>query len=254
VVKASPSELEGLESQASQAGLTILAASVPFNLESGTVPSIPSTNFPVTLSASFDTTSEAAVAALRAALIAGHTVEIDVHGSGEEIWERLEDLLTKATADRVDTGLIILSNVLPPPHDLDLPIVKLLTHPVYHSYQNHVATLSLFPRVYLSYIPPAWNAPTPPVPQDAAVTSKDKKEWKRRIKMYLGPAVEAFGFERIVFGSAPSPLSRAYSNAGDWYEIAREALAELGVDQESVDAVFGDNAQRIYGAPSDERA
>jgi predicted TIM-barrel fold metal-dependent hydrolase len=66
----------------------------------------------------------------------------------------------------------------------------------------------------------------------------------------VGPAVEAFGFERIVFGSAPSPVSGARSNAGDWYEIAREAFAELGVDQESVDAVFGGNAQRIYAAAS----
>ena len=115
------------------------------------------------------------------------------------------------------------------------------------------------------------------MPQGAAVASKEKKEWKRRIKMYgellvhirflsplssidfdlvlqVGPAVEAFGFERIVFGSAPSPVSRAQSNAGDWYEIAREAFAELGVDQESVDAVFGGNAQRIYAAESNGRA
>jgi hypothetical protein len=155
--------------------------------------------------------------------------------------------------------------------------VKLLTHPFYHSYQSHIATLSFFPRAYLSYVPPAWNAPTPSIPQDAAVTSKEKKEWKRRIKMYrelhslcfclpfhplidlvcssVGPAVEAFGFERIIFGSAPSPVSRAQSNAGDWYEIAREAFAELGVDQESIDAVFGGNAQHIYAAAgSDGRA
>ncbi|KAI0276359.1 hypothetical protein BGY98DRAFT_985921 [Russula aff. rugulosa BPL654] len=43
------------------------------------------------------------------------------------------------------------------------------------------------------------------------------------------PAVETFGSERIIFGSAPSPVSRAQSNAGDWYEIARESFAELGV-------------------------
>ena len=70
----------------------------------------------------------------------------------------------------------------------------------------------------------------------------------------VGPAVEAFGFERIIFGSAPSPVSRAQSNAGDWYEIAREAFAELGVDQESIDAVFGGNAQGIYAAGSNGRA
>jgi hypothetical protein len=87
------------------------------------------------------------------------------------------------------------ANILPPPHNLDLPIVKLLTHPSYHSYQSHIATLSLFPRVYLSYVPPAWNATTPPIPQDASAASKANKEWKRRIKMYrelLGAFVSPF--------------------------------------------------------------
>jgi predicted TIM-barrel fold metal-dependent hydrolase len=70
----------------------------------------------------------------------------------------------------------------------------------------------------------------------------------------VGPAVEAFGFGRLIFGSAPSPVSRAQSNASDWYEIGREAFAELGVDQESVDAVFGGNAQLIYAAGSNGRA
>jgi predicted TIM-barrel fold metal-dependent hydrolase len=69
----------------------------------------------------------------------------------------------------------------------------------------------------------------------------------------VGPAVEAFGFERIIFGSAPSPVSRAQSNAADWYEIASEAFTGLGVDQESIDAVFGGNAQRIYAAGSNGR-
>jgi len=70
------------------------------------------------------------------------------------------------------------------------------------------------------------------------------------VRSSVGPAVEAFGFGRILFGSAPSPTSHASSNAGDWYEIAREAFAELGVDQDSVDAVFGGNAERIYVASS----
>ncbi|KAI0305556.1 hypothetical protein B0F90DRAFT_1699027, partial [Multifurca ochricompacta] len=209
VVKASESELEGLEPQASEVGVTILAVSIPFNLESGTIPSIPQTKYPVTFTASFNGASDAAVAALRAALKADHIVDIDVSDLGDESWEKLEDLLTKATTDGLGTGNIILSNILPPPHDIDLPIVKLLTHPTYQSYQSHVATLSLFPGVYLSYVPPAWNAPTPSTPspgQDSVATSKEKKEWKRRVKMYLGPAVEAFGFERILFGSSPSPV------------------------------------------------
>jgi predicted TIM-barrel fold metal-dependent hydrolase len=59
--------------------------------------------------------------------------------------------------------------------------------------------------------------------------------------------LEAFGYSRIIFGSAPSPSSDASSNAGDWYEIARECLAELGVEQEAVDAVFWVNAEKAYG-------
>jgi hypothetical protein len=62
--------------------------------------------------------------------------------------------------------------------------VKLLTHPSYQSYPSHIATVSLFPRVYLSYVPPAWDAPTPPIRQDTAVASKERKDWKRKIKMY----------------------------------------------------------------------
>jgi len=97
-----------LESQASEAGVDVLAVSIPFDLDSRSIPSVPSTKYPVTFTASFDNISDAAVAALRAALSAGHTVEIDVQGSGEEGWERLEDLLTKATVDRINTGLVIL--------------------------------------------------------------------------------------------------------------------------------------------------
>ena len=39
-------------------------------------------------------------------------------------------------------------------------------------------------------------------------------------------------------GSVPSPVSRLLSNVGDCYEITRDAFAELGVDQESVDTAF----------------
>ncbi len=67
-----------------------------------------------------------------------------------------------------------------------------------------------------------------------------------RVHLLVGPAVEAFGFERIIFGSAPSQTSRAPSSASDWYEIARESFAELGVDQDGVDAVFCGNAKRVY--------
>ena len=85
------------------------------------------------------------------------------------------------------------ANILPPPDDLTLPIVKLLTHPTYRSYQSHTASLSLFANLFVNFLPPAWGAPTPPTPAppssanaEKAVeeANKLKNEWKRRIKMY----------------------------------------------------------------------
>ncbi|EIM82657.1 uncharacterized protein STEHIDRAFT_63958 [Stereum hirsutum FP-91666 SS1] len=150
------------------------------------------------------------------------------------------------------SSILHLANILPPPHDLSLAIVKLLSHKTYRFYQSQIATLSLFPSLHLKFLPPAWNAPTPPTPGKEVTDEegKEKKEWKRRIKMYLGPAVEAFGFQRIIFGSAPSTSSSSSSNAADWYEIARESFAELGVEQVDVDNVFGGNAVRVYGKES----
>ena len=63
----------------------------------------------------------------------------------------------------------------------------------------------------------------------------------------VAPVIEAFGSERIIFGSSPSSSSKARSQAGDWYEIARESLAETGIEQEFVDAIFYVNAERVYG-------
>jgi hypothetical protein len=78
-------------------------------LESGTIPTIPSTKLRVAFTASFTSTSDAAVATLQAALKAGHVINIDVQDSGEESWEKLEDLLTKATAELPNNaGYIVL--------------------------------------------------------------------------------------------------------------------------------------------------
>lgn len=64
----------------------------------------------------------------------------------------------------------------------------------------------------------------------------------------VSPVVEAFGYQRILFGSSPCPTSKAPSNASDWYEIARESLAELGIEQESINGVFSSNAKVVYGS------
>lgn len=59
--------------------------------------------------------------------------------------------------------------------------------------------------------------------------------------------MEAFGYQRIIFGSSPSSSSKGPSNVGDWYELARESLTELGIEQDFVDAVFYGNAAKAYG-------
>ena len=63
----------------------------------------------------------------------------------------------------------------------------------------------------------------------------------------VGPVLEAFGFQRIIFGSSPLPSSNIDSRIADWYALARESFAELGVEQDAIDAVFFDNAKRAYG-------
>jgi len=53
-----------------------------------------------------------------------------------------------------------------------------------------------------------------------------------------------------MFGSSPSLSSRTPSNVADWYEISRESLAELGLEQDLIDAVFAGNASNVYGKRS----
>ncbi|TFK84119.1 hypothetical protein K466DRAFT_589170 [Polyporus arcularius HHB13444] len=260
---------------AASSSTPVLAIAVPFKLEDG-VPAAPpsylapssSSKPPIVLSATFSTSSQPAIDALAWALKQGFTVNIDIQSDLQQDsgWESFEDFLTKATASPDAKGKIILSNILPPPDDLTIPIVKLLTHPTYRSYQAHTASLSLFANLFVNFLPPAWGAPTPPTPapladahahadaeKAAADADKLKKEWKRRLKMYIGPAIEAFGFQRVLFGSSPAALltgTSPASSAGDWYELARESFAELGVEQEAIDAVFAQNAKAVYGAES----
>ena len=63
----------------------------------------------------------------------------------------------------------------------------------------------------------------------------------------VGPAVEAFGFERILWGSAPTASTSALS-LSEWYELSRESWAELGIEPECIDALFYENATRLYGS------
>ncbi|CAE6431934.1 unnamed protein product [Rhizoctonia solani] len=253
--------------------LGIIGLSVPYPL-SGPPPEL-TAPVPITYSFTLKQSSEALVDALKWASDK-HAVDINVQldlANNEQSWESLEELISKVVSrpdqqedeadlspkPKPDLKPIVLSNLLPPPGALAVPTVKLLSHPMYLAYQAHIASLSFNRNVYLKYLPPDWHTPTPTSPLPGSkptdpegsvrdLDSEEKKEWKRRTKMYLGPAIEAFGYSRLVFGSSPSTTSTSTSNAGDWYQIAKESVAELGVDQEGLDAVFGTNAKTIYGA------
>ncbi|KAH9940393.1 uncharacterized protein BXZ73DRAFT_88651 [Epithele typhae] len=256
-----PTDVEKIitELSSDSSSTPVVAIAVPFKLEDGVPATTPSylasgsSSTPaIVLTTTFTETSSEAIAALEWALKQKFTVNIDVQSGLEEEngWEAIEDFLTKATADAEAKGKIILSNIVPPPDDLTLPIVKLLTHPTYRNYQSRTASLSLFANLFINFLPPAWGAPTPPTP---APPPPESQEWRRRIKMYLGPTVEAFGFQRILFGTSPAApltgMSQA-SKAGDWYELARECFVELGVEQDAIDAVFAGNARLVYGPPA----
>ncbi|KAG5648527.1 hypothetical protein DXG03_003138 [Asterophora parasitica] len=206
---------------------------------------------PTSLSTVFNESTSEGVESLRWALGRGRPVDVDIQAAiSDAVLESFEDIISKATSGLTKVPPIVLSNILPPPHDLELPIVKLMNHPTYLAFQSQVAALSLFPDVYVKFLPPSWDAPTPPTPSAEVADRSDtqqKKEWKRRIKMYLGPVMEAFGYQRIIFGSSPCPTSSGSSIASDWYEIARESLSELGVEQEFIEAVFYGNAKKVYG-------
>jgi len=257
----------------------ILSVIVPLGLEDG-VPSpepafvsSPPKNVRISISTVFTTSNSKQVDGIKWALSKGLIVHIDVQSdliNGDQGWEALEDLITNcATAEA--KGAIVIANTMPPPQTLQIPLVKLLSHPSYVAYQSRIAAISLSPSTYIQLLPPDWSDPTPSTPapvgailspaaqtpvtasdggQTPLADSKEKREWKRRIKMYIGPVIEAFGFERILYGSSPVASATAPSKVADWYELARESFAELGIEQAGVDAVFGANAYRVYGKSS----
>jgi len=237
-------------------GIKILSLMIPFVLDDPATVSAAAeagnkASVPVSFSTVFSKSSTETIAALKEVLRKGRPVDIDIQTSGltDASFEVFEDFLTKATEGLEVVPPIILSNFLPPSQNFDFPIVKLMSHASYRSFQAQTATLSLFPSIRIKYLPPAWDVSTPSALQPGSTESsgvKEQREWKRRIKMYLGPVVEAFGFERIIFGSSPPAGSQGPSKSGEWYNMAREALAELGVEQEFIDNVFSLNAQRAY--------
>ncbi|PVF95264.1 hypothetical protein CPB86DRAFT_711581 [Serendipita vermifera] len=178
--------------------------------------------------------------------LAKGVVEISVQNdlTTDAGWEMLEESLTSIVQGQDPEATkpsVVLSNILPPPGALEMPTVTLLNHPSYQAYQAHIATISFFESVSILFAPPKWGE----LPSNTDTAAAN--EWNKRIKMYLGPIVEAFGFNRIIFATSNPANPSSNLNPGSWYELARESVAELGIDQEGVDAIFGGNAKTLYG-------
>ncbi|KAF8326696.1 uncharacterized protein EI90DRAFT_3156590 [Cantharellus anzutake] len=264
--------------------LSALSISIPFPLFSGrpAAPiSFPNTSVTSRITLSVQVTNPvitpAFIEGVKWALEQNHNVELDVrslpHSSTRRPEEEnpkggydyLEELIDKSqeglagAADAPDeainpqTPAIIISNLLPPPVGRDVPSQQLATNPGYLAYQSHIASLSLHKNTYLTLLPPAWS---PGLTETGLVDAKERNDWKRRIKLYLGPALEAFGEYRILYGSssvsASDPIApSAKINPLDWYLLAREAVTELGVEQEGVDAIFHENAKKVFARAID---
>lgn len=118
--------------------------------------------FPIHISAAVSKplVSPSFVEGVRCVLDAGTPLELDVTGNAVDDtqgYDYLVELITNAQeASQKKTTPIIIANILPPLSTIDLPIVKLLSHPEYLAYQSHVGSLSLVPHTHLKFIPPAW--------------------------------------------------------------------------------------------------
>lgn len=89
--------------------------------------------------------------------------------------------------------------------------------------------------------------------QDATSSQDRKGELLRRLRIFLDPALEAFGDERIVWaaymgsGSAlKTKTAGSLSEAEDWFETSRESLTACGLNQSGLDNVFAHNASKVY--------
>ena len=130
-----------------------------------------------------------------------------------------------------------------------------MNHPTYTTYRQRVSSLSLFENVYVKLLPPAWVS--------TELGEKPAQELKNILKLFsesndhevgwfahnrlVVPVLEAFGFERIIFGSSPAFADGSPALAENWYKLVLGSLRELAVSQDEMDKIFIDNAERVYG-------
>jgi L-fuconolactonase len=76
-------------------------------------------------------------------------------------------------------------------------------------------------------------------------------DWEHRsvdaLWLYVDVALEVFGPQRLLFGS-DWPVCLVAARYSEWYEVARAFTASLSESERS--AIFGENAERVYGLES----
>jgi hypothetical protein len=86
---------------------------------------------------------------------------------------------------------------------------------------------------------------------NVVVDTSSSNGWMRlsapplELEAVLRAALEAFGPQRILWGSDSSVLPRGWRR--DVFEVQLEALRRCGLDDESLRAIFGGNARRVFG-------
>ncbi|BEJ03781.1 hypothetical protein CcaverHIS641_0109560 [Cutaneotrichosporon cavernicola] len=178
---------------------------------------------------------------------------------GESGWEAVDEAVNQLDGGRqkveeeVAAGTpsrkILVSGLLPPP--LTKRSSPLLHSAEYETHCGHLSQLSLHSDVVLKVLPPI-------VDTHVAGSSpwwEDVHELERVVKMYLGPALEAFGTHRIVFGSQPAlapsdPATVVPVSGAAWYVLLRKCIAELGEESEAMTAIMAKNAEELYNLMS----
>ncbi|KAM0791223.1 hypothetical protein ACM66B_005704 [Microbotryomycetes sp. NB124-2] len=129
--------------------------------------------------------------------------------------------------------------------------------------------LSLLPQVYVK-LSGLLDSASPALVKDAFAEYQTQKhsnkgsaflELRRRVLVYLEPAMEAFGDSRIMIGSdwpmfraktcraSASQTRDAKVEAAAWLfemELYRSALVEIGCDGDALDKIFATNAKEFY--------
>ena len=77
------------------------------------------------------------------------------------------------------------------------------------------------------------------------VTEAHYDRWTAdQLRPYFDVALEAFGAERLMFGS-DWPVATVATSYGGWIDLVKRWIAELSESEQG--AIMGGNAQRIYG-------